>query len=221
MSSDFIPSSDEQARTWMLAFDAGIAAAPATYDLVSADATAISAAVDAFDVALTVSSNPATRTPVTINTKDETRAAAAQICRQYAAQIKVNGGISDSNKIAIGVRPVNPDRAPVPPPGTPPLLSVAIATAGVQQLRYADLATPDSGAKPAGVASLQLYVALGTEPTLDPEAAEFHGLYTRNPVTVNFDAADGGKVATYFARWTNTKGEVGPWSTPVSQRVAA
>ncbi len=30
-----------------------------------------------------------------------------------------------------------------------------------------------------------------------------------------------GKFATYFARWTNFKGELGPWSAPVTMQIAA
>lgn len=221
MSSDFIPAPDAEALTWMQTFAAGIAASVATYDLVTADATAISAAVNAFASAHAVAASPATRTPVTINLKDVARDLAEQTCRQYAIGIKVNGGISDANKIAIGVRPINPDRVPVPAPGTSPLLNIVVATPGVQQLRFADSLTPDSGAKPAGAASLQLFVAIGTAAATDPDAADFKGAFTRNPLAVDFDAADDGKVATYFARWANPKGEVGPWSLPVSMRIAA
>lgn len=221
MSNDYIPSPDAEALTWMQTFSGGISASVATYDLVAADATAIDAKVDAFASAHAVAANPATRTPVTVNLKEAARGEAESICRQYAARIKVNAGISDANKIAIGVRPINTDRVPVPPPATSPLLNIVLATPGVQQLRYADSLTPDSGAKPAGAASLQLFVAVGTAAAIDPDAADFRGAFTRNPLAVDFAAADDGKIATYFARWANLKGEVGPWSLPVSMRIAA
>ena len=38
---------------------------------------------------------------------------------------------------------------------------------------------------------------------------------------VTSKAADRGKFATYFARWTNARGEMGPWSNPVSACIAA
>ena len=73
---DYIPSSDGPALDWMQNFSALITAAPATYGLVAADATAIAAAVSAFDTALTAAIDPATRTKVTVITKNENRAAA-------------------------------------------------------------------------------------------------------------------------------------------------
>ena len=45
------------------------------------------------------------RTPVVIATKDEMRNAAEQLIRQYATLIKYNAGMSNPEKIAIGVRP--------------------------------------------------------------------------------------------------------------------
>jgi hypothetical protein len=79
-------------------------------------------------------------------------------------------------------------------------------------LRYHDTFTPDSGAKPFGAANLQLFVAVGDLPVVDPDAASFYGAFTKNPVGVGFTAGDNGKQATYFARWASLKGDVGPWS---------
>jgi len=43
----------------------------------------------------------------------------------------------------------------------------------------------------------------------------------RNPIGVAFQAADNGKMATYFARWANSKGDTGPWSVPFTFGIAA
>ncbi|HEY7115789.1 MAG TPA: hypothetical protein VH475_04330 [Tepidisphaeraceae bacterium] len=219
--TDFIPNPDAQALIWMQAFAAGIAANPPLYMLTTPDATAISAAVSAFDTALAASSNPATRTPVTIAAKDGARAAGESICRQFAILIKYNAGVSDPDKIAIGVRPVNPAREPIDCPQTSPLLNVIAATPGQQTLRYADSMTPDSPAKPFGASELQLFVAIGTAAVTDPAQATFYGKFSRNPVAVDFAAADNGKQATYFARWASRRGQTGPWSLPVTMAIAA
>jgi hypothetical protein len=218
---DFIPSQDPQALIWMQTFAAGIQANSALYMLTGPDSAAITAAVNAFDTALATATNPATRTAVTIAVKDDARTAATQICRQFAALIRVNAGISDPDKIAIGVRPINPSREPIECPQTSPLLNIIAATPGKQTLRYADSMTPDSPAKPFGASELQLFRAIGAAPATDPGAASFYGKFTRNPVAVNFNAADNGKQATYFARWASRRGEVGPWSAPISLAIAA
>jgi hypothetical protein len=223
MANNFIPAQDPQALIWMQTFSAGISANPSLYLLSAPDAVSIASAVNGFDVALAASSDPATRTAVTVAEKDEARISAEQICRQYAILIKYNAGVSDPDKIAIGVRPVNPNREPINCPQTSPLLSVIAATPGVQTLRYADSTTPDSAKKPFGATELQLFRAIAppSTPITDPGAASFYGKFTRNPVGVEFDAADNGKQATYFARWASRRGQTGPWSAPISLAIAA
>lgn len=132
MANPYIPSPEANALIWMQAYSSGITANPALYLLTAPDAVAIAAAVNAFAAALTIANNPSTRTPVSIATKDDARTAAEQICRQYATLIKYNAGISDPDKIAIGVRPVNPSRDPINAPATSPLLNVIAATPGSQ-----------------------------------------------------------------------------------------
>ncbi|MFG0328777.1 MAG: hypothetical protein ACF8PN_02655 [Phycisphaerales bacterium] len=221
MSSSYIPTQDAQALAWMQAFSAGISANPALYMLSAADATAIANAVADFDTAYTTASAPGSRTPVTIAEKDDARTSAEQICRQFATLIKYNAGISDPDKIAIGVRPVNPNREPIDAPQTSPLLNIIGCTPGAQTVRYADTNTPDSGAKPFGAMQIQLFVAVDENAVADPDLAKFHGAFTRNPIGVGFDADDDGKMATYFGRWVSRKGDVGPWSLPISMRIAA
>jgi hypothetical protein len=221
MSESYIPAADALARDWFVNFAARIAANPALYQLTAADATNIDGVVDDFVAAYAIAVEPITRTPVTIAAKDAARNVAEQLCRQFAIQIKFNAGITDEDKIAAGVRPPNPNRDPINPPASSPLLNVLGATPGSHTIRYADTSTPDSPAKPFGAAMMQLWVAIGATPTTDESTAKFYGTFTKNPVGVSFVEADDGKVATYFARWANRKGDTGPWSLPVSMRIAA
>jgi hypothetical protein len=221
MAGSFIPAKDALALSWMQTFAEGLTALPGTYMVSAADALTVTSAVNGFAAAYALTVDPATRTKVTVAAKDDARVIAEQICRQFAALIKENAGISDPDKIAIGVPPVNNSRSPVNVPDTSPLLNIIGATPGAQTLRYADTNTPDTGAKPFGATQLQVFVAVGTTPTVDPTAADFYGAFTKNPIGVGFDAADDGKVATYFARWASRRGDVGPWSLPVSMRIAA
>ena len=221
MTSSYIPATEANALDWMETFADGIAADPAKYGVSVADATAISSAVQDFADARAISIDPVTHSPVNVAAKDDARTSAEQICRQFASLIKYNAGISDPDKIAIGVRPVNTDRNPIEVPETSPLVNIIGATPGAQTVRYADTNTPDSGAKPFGATCLQLFVAIAEDAVDDPDLASFHGSFTKNPVAVGFDAGDDGKMATYFARWASRRGDVGPWSLPVAMRIAA
>jgi hypothetical protein len=221
MPTDYIPAEDSLFRTFAENFAAGITANPALYLLTSANAASIQAVVDDFVAALTVSSNEATRTKATIIAKDDARSVAEALIRQYAMLIKDNAGITDADKVNIGVRPINPNREPIECPQTSPLISILGNTPGTQTLRYADSTTPDSRAKPFGASELQLFRAIGTEEPAPLASAQFYGKFTRNPIAVQFAETDDGKIATYYARWASVRGEVGPWSLPASMRIAA
>ena len=54
-------------------------------------------------------------------------------------------------------------------------------------------------------------------------------VYVQKPLTWSVEEArllakkakDNKKIATYWGRWANSKGQVGPWSLPVSMTIAA
>jgi hypothetical protein len=221
MMAEWIPSKDADALAFMHVFAEGLTASPATYMVTSADALAVTNAVQLFATNLAICQDPATKTKVAVVNKDDARTAAEQIVRQYASLIKPNSGISDGDKTAIGVPPVNVDRNPIPAPGTAPILAIQAATAGTHTIRFADTFSPESPRRPYGVANLQLFRAVADAEVATPEEAQFYGAFSRNSVAVLFDPADNGKIATYFARWQTARGLVGPFSFPVSMAIAA
>jgi hypothetical protein len=221
MSETFIPNRDTDALAFCQTFSNALTADPGKYNVTSADALMIAGTVTAFQSALAVVTNPATKTEVAVTVKDEARAACEEVIRLFAAQIKVNAGISDSDKQAIGIKPPTTTRTPIPAPATMPLLSFLGTTPdGSQTLRYSDSSTPDSRARPYGYQSVQLFRVIAAEQADDPANAQFYGAFTRNPIAVAFRSSDNGKWCTYFARWANTKGEAGPWSNPLSVPIA-
>ncbi|MCI0362939.1 MAG: hypothetical protein L0219_03605, partial [Phycisphaerales bacterium] len=122
--SDYIPRDDSLFSLWAQAFSGGVSANPPLYMLTPAQALSIQNSVNAFVAALLVATNEATRTKGTIAAKDDARSICEDLCRQYAIDIKNNEGITDQDKINIGVRPINPNREPIECPQTSPLLSI-------------------------------------------------------------------------------------------------
>jgi hypothetical protein len=219
--SDYIPAEDAQFSLWAQAYSNGISADPAKYMMTAAEAASIAGVVTSFVDALLVATTEATRTKGTVAAKDDARSICETLCRQYAMFIKDNTGITDQDKIDIGVRPLNPDREPIEVPSTQPLLNILGNLPGTQTLRYSDSSTPDSRARPFGASELQLFLGIGTEEPAPLSACQFYGKFTRNPIEVSFSENDDGKLATYYSRWASPRGQVGPWSLPVSMRIAA
>lgn len=221
MAHSYMPRSQGLALAWMKTFAGTIAANPGVYQLSPADGACLLAAVQAFDAAYAIAVDPHTATRSALAVKDTARVSAERVCQQYYSLIKPNAGISDAAKIAIGVRPLNRGRSRIECPATSPMLRILGATPASHTLRYSDMNTPDSGGKPFGAAALQLFVAIEEKAVSDVNAGRFYGSFTRNPAGVGFAHADDGKVATYWGRWTGRRGDVGPWSNPVSMRIAA
>ena len=221
MANSYIPRADARAVLWMEAFARGISANSSLYMLTPGQAQSIQEAVDNFVAACLVAKNESTRTKCTCIAKDNARSIAETMCREYATLIKNNLGVSDDDKVAIGVRPQNRARHRNHCPQSSPLISVLACTAGRQVLRYRDTFTPTSPGKPFGAAFLEMRVAVADAPISDVAHARPAGLFTRNPITVEFTEADDRKKATYFGRWVSRRGDTGPWSSPVSMSIAA
>ena len=221
MPAPYIPPTDAALQDWLANFATQVALSPLTYGLTAGDSAIISAASNFFSAAYTLTVNPLTRTPVNIAAKDAQRASSVATVRVYAQMIKAKPGITDGQLALLGIHVDDPTPSPIPAPATSPLLSIVAATPLQHTLRYADQATPDSRAKPFGAIQIDVYVRVAAATTVDPELASFYGSFTKQPVAVNYDAADVGKCSSIFARWKTRTGLVGPWSLGADMTVAA
>ena len=220
MSDPYIPRSELGLVDWLTVFSGNITLNPSAVGLAISDANTIAAAVADFLAKRAIVINDETRTPVAIEEKDVSRNSCVQLCRGYAMIIRNNNGVTDAAKIAVGVRPINPDREPIFVPGTQPNVEVLATTNGLQTLEITETGSPKKSL-PFGAASIQVYVHVGDAINTDPDEARFIGNFTKNPIIVAYDHSENAKVATYFARWCGRRGDVGPWSTPESQAIAA
>ena len=218
---NYIPSRDADLDAWANNFKTLIAATPTNYGLTAADGTAISNSFNAWHTAFLNATNPTTRTRATVAAKNDQKRLMLGVLRGYAATIRANAAVTPALKIGLGLHVRDAGPTPVPAPSSYPMVSVAGLGQGLQQLRAADQFAPNRRARPTGTAGLLLFRAIATEPVSEPTQAQFLSFVTRAEFTATFNPADNGKTATYFARWTNAKGEVGPWGPATSMPIAA
>ena len=204
-------------------FADGIAANISLYQVTQPDSDAISAAVAEFVDKYAVWNNPATRTIGSLEAKSAAKASALGICRFFYRQIQINNGISNENKLVIGVTPLSNTRTRRNCPQTSPALSIVASTPAAQTVQFRDSTDLVRRGLPMGATMCQLFVQIGDEnaDTFDETKARFIGNYTTNPMAVIFDDDERGKQATYFARWGGRRNEFGQWSLPVSMTIAA
>jgi hypothetical protein len=220
MTVSYIPAKDADLLGWLDNFDTIVAVDFAALGLTGGEAATITGVRTAYDTAYVDATTPATRTPVTVATKDVAKATALATVRPLAQKIRNNPAVLDATKVSLGLTVPDTSPTPIPAPLTFPLLDLLSATPGQHHLQYRDSDTPTTKAKPFGADGMELWSTIGTSPAIDPSGASYLGLITKSPLAVDLDVADVGKYATYFGRWITRRGLVGPWSSPVSLTVA-
>jgi len=221
MAVNWIPNKESEFDPFANNFQTKIAADPTDYTLTSSEATAITNAYNTWHAAYVAATTTSTRTAETIATKNIQKANMKAVLQSYGALIRPNTAVSDALKIGLGLRIRDVDPTPIPPPSTYPVLSVQGGGPLEQELRATDVTTPTRRARPAGTSGLLVFRAVAEAPIEDPGQADFLAVVGKTRLTTSFASGDNKKVATYFARWTNARGELGPWSAPVSKVIAA
>lgn len=236
MAAPYIPARDSTLDVWADNFQTLISASPTTYGLNAPDAAAIANAFTLWHAAYLLGGstgsppvpvNPSTFTSVTVAEKNSQKIAMTTLYRAYASQIRINPGVSNSDKTALGLNLPNNSPSPIGAPSTWPLLAIVSAGPGLHEIRYNDSATPSLRKKPFGAIGMQLFRGIGAAVITDPDLCHWLAQVTVNPFVSMFDPGDAGKIATYFARWITrgrqaggANGLVGPWSASVSMTIA-
>lgn len=224
MAAPYIPTRDAEFSDWLDNFSTLLTASPATYGLVSGDATAVSAKNAAFQAAYSAAINPVTRTAVTIAVKDAARADAEEVVRPYAVSISLNSGVDVGDKAAIGVTVRSTTPTPIPPPTTTPAMALRQATPLEILIGYSDTSLPAGKAKPFGAIGIEVWQSVGVVAAVDPAQCNYVGTFTKSPLRLAYISADRGKVVTLFARWVTKSGSggrafTGPWSASLVTNV--
>lgn len=220
-SQGWLPMSDTGLRDFTGDFSAKLTAAPTTYGLTAADATAEAGLVTTYKAALATATDPATRTPVTITAKNVAKAGLVASTRSLAARIQANPSVTPEQKVALGLPVHITGKTPIPAPTTRPVVTVADITELTHAVRIVDESTPTKRAKPYGVAEAAVFTFVGDNPPADLEQWEFKGIAKRSDFLIHYDAPDAGKRAHIRAVWFNPRGEQGPVGEPASAMVAA
>jgi hypothetical protein len=219
MATQYIPTKDSDFKTWIDNNSAMITANYSGLGISSADAAAYASLVATFDAAYAAATSGDTRGPMTVTAKDTARANAEARARQLATIIQANPSVTNETKTALGYTIRKIGKTPVPAPTTYPILSFANILPLQHVLRYSDSGGAAPRARPFGVTGLMLswwITPAGTAPT---GPANFIQPFTRIPIGIAFDSSSVGKLATYSAKWTNAKAELGPVSNTLSNLI--
>lgn len=214
--ASYIPSKEADLINWGLNYTTLISATPLAYGLTAGDAASLASNFAEFQTAYNLAINPSTRTIATVAAKDEQKAGFLSLARSYAAIIRANQSVTNEQLAALGLTVRDSTPTVVPVPTSVPVINVPLAGPSQQYMTIADQYTPTSKAKPQGVAGMLLFRKTAATPQTNFVGAQAVGLFTKADQLLDTSGLTAGEVATYWGRWYNRKGQLGPLSAPAS-----
>ena len=191
------------------------------WGIAAADLTTLTTKQAAWTAAYTPASNANARSQDEVVAKDDARKTYEETLRKFIGQwITNNPKVPNSEREKMGLTVKSETRTSVGVPKTYPVASVDFSTRLQHKVAFRDSATPTSKAKPEGVHGCEVWAKIGgAAPKLEKEL-QYLGICTATPFLKTFEGDLAAQTVYYWLRWANTKGETGPWSTPVSAMVA-
>lgn len=218
----YIPAKDAALANWSANFSTLLTASPGTYGQTAMTAASVAAVETAWAAAYALVTSPSTKTATTVQAKNVARFNMLTTLRPVAQQISLSAGVSEGDKIAIGVNPRTSTPTPITAPTTYPAISILQSLALNHVIAYRDsLASPSVKAKPYGVVQMYLYGTASATPIIDPSLLGFLGGKTKSPFTQPWPSGAAGMKVYYAGRWALRNGVLGPFSPIVSFIVAA
>ena len=216
MAGNFYSGTDAEVLTGSANFSTLVSAAPTTYNLTAAQATAYATLNTSYSTAYNAAKEPSTRTSVTIATKDAAKSALVASAKSLAAIIRSSSSVTDSQLLALGLSRRSAPM-PVPPPGDAPGLDVLSTSAWTVKIRLHDTASGSKRGKPPGVSGASVFSFVGATAPADLTSWQFEGNTGKTGVTVVFpNTLAAGTKIWLTAFWFNSRKQSGPTTSPVS-----
>lgn len=215
MARGYLPDTLQNLRSWSASFCGFVVDQPANYGVSVADATALGAAFDAYDQALSVSLNPATRTRPTITTTQTRKRELIAIIRPIVQTIQAFPGTTDTMRRDLGIT-VRSQPSPAPIPATAPIVTVTGVLGNEVSVKLQDSADLNRRAKPAGVKGANLFWIVGPTASNDPGAWTFAGTTTTTKAAFTLPITVPGAASVWVtAAWFNANAKSGAAGTAV------
>ncbi len=215
-----IPTKDSLLVPYSANFATRINASPATFGLNETQTETFSLRQSAFVTAYNAMMSAradGTRSESLTAVKNAAKAALVTIARELYGLVQSNTSVTDANKILLGVKVRSGSVTPVPPPTVQPGMALVSVVGHKVTVSVFDSAAVPKVRRPSGVKGSFVYSYVGASYPSDPTTWQFHGLFPRNRVEVDFpDSTPAGSQVWICATWVGTRGETGPVSVPIT-----
>jgi hypothetical protein len=211
---DFLPRGDSDFARWATTFATTLALDPTRYGVSEDDAAALLLQNQSFATALRAAIDPRTRTAPAVAGKTASRSSLALRLRQLARMIRAHPGVTDQERIALGLTPLITIAAPLGPPRSRPVLIARPLSGNRIRLRLRDDAASGHRGKPPGTVGAVLFLKVGGAMSASPSDYAYAGIVTTSIHTLKLAPGLAGRDVWLTARWFNLRGEEGPAAAP-------
>jgi hypothetical protein len=217
---DFLPAKNAELLAWSSSFSEKINLTPTAFGLVASQSAGYQTLHEAFENALSISSDPATRTRGTVQATRDARTPLKAEARELARIINAFPSITNQQRIDLGLTPRTNEPSPINPPEEPPVLEVVSANGRIVKVRLRGQNSEGRG-KPEGVDGATVFAFIGAAPPADITQWIFMGSTTRTIFDVEFpSSAPAGAQVWLTAFWKNPRDMSGPACAPVAAYLA-
>jgi hypothetical protein len=185
---------------------------------INPDELSWGAELTTFRAALAVSKNPATRTPVATEAKNDARKAVEAKARPFIqGRLIKNPKVTPADLLAMELPVHDTHATPAPLPVRMPIGEIDFSVHQQHTVHVKDDHLTGK-VRPDHVRGYEVWRKIGGDaPPATDEEYSYVGFSSRVTYTINYSLSDVGKTVWYRFRWINTRNQPGPWSeTPIS-----
>lgn len=215
--SDYIPRTDAGFNSWQNELATEVEANANVWGIPADAITELKGYKTPWDTAYTKAEIKSNRTSADVTAKNTALTAYQKFLRVFVTQwLSVNPKVTDADRTRMGLTIRSNSRTPVPAPESAPIGQVDFSVHQQHTITFYDQDAAHSNAKPEGVTGCEVFSKVDGEAPTSVDEMKYLGTCSASPFVAKYDASKAGKIAYYWLRWVNRKGEAGPWSTVVS-----
>lgn len=218
---DYIPSTEEDFNDFIINFTEKVVANTVAWAIPDAAKTALVAANDDWAIKYAAGNPEADPNKAQRQAKNDSRTAATEVIRKTVNEhLRNNPLLTNADLASLNLTIPDTTRTRVPVPNHAPQENIEKIQHLQHILRITDPNSPTTKAKPPGVARINVYRYLGTNPPANIAQYQLYGSATKALFASEFTEEDVGKKAWYITQYENTRGERGPLSDSVTAVIA-
>jgi hypothetical protein len=220
-NTDYIPSNEEDFNDWILNFTPKVVANTVAWGIPTVAKDALVEASDNWASAYAAGNPEADPTKAQRQAKNDARKETTIVIRTTVNEnLRNNPLLTNADFASLNLTIPDTTRTRVPVPDHAPQQNVEKIQHLQHVLRITNPLTPDTKAKPTGVARINVYRYVGTTAPVNIGQYQLYGSATKALFTSEFTEEDVGKKAWYITQYENTRGERGPLSDSVTAVIA-